>query len=98
MMLCHFVAAKLPAVAPKTWSGYRQSWDLRIGPSFATTPLDEITRETIAAWVAGLEAGPWAKVSTLRLLRSILELAVADGRIPVNPAALLLMALTENPH
>ena len=89
MMWCHFVAAKQPAVAPKTWSGYRQSWDLRIGPSFATTPLEEFTRESIAAWVAGLEAGPWAKVSTLRLLRSILELAVADGRIPVNPAALL---------
>ena len=31
--------------------------------------------------------GPWAKVSTLRLLRCVPEVAVADGRIAVNPAA-----------
>lgn len=87
MMWCHFVAAKQPAVAPKTWSGYQQAWELRIGPAWAKTPLDEITRESIAAWVAGMTVGPWAKVSTLRLLRAVLELAVADGRIAVNPAA-----------
>jgi len=81
------VVAKQPAVSPKTWSGYRQAWDLRIGPQFAMTPIGEITREVIAAWLPGLPVGPWAKVSTLRPLRSVLELAVADGRISVNPAA-----------
>ncbi len=84
---CFFVLAKKPAVSPKTWSGYEQAWKLRIEPMFGKTPIDEITREAIAEWLCDLPVGPWAKVSTLRLLRSILELAVADGRISVNPAA-----------
>lgn len=33
-----------------------------------------------------LTVGPWAKKSTLRLLRSILAIAVEDGRIRANPA------------
>ncbi len=81
-----FVVVKNPAVSAKTWSGYTQAWRLRIAPAFATTPLDEITPESIAEWLKGLTVGPWAKVATLRLLKSVLDIAVEDGRIPVNPA------------
>jgi integrase len=49
-------------------------------------PVDEITRADVQAFVDGLTVGPWAKVSTLRLLRSILDVAHQDGRIHRNPA------------
>ncbi|BBZ00082.1 hypothetical protein MFAL_35480 [Mycolicibacterium fallax] len=73
-------------MSPKTWSGYTQHWDLRIGPRFGHVPVDEITRADVQAFVDGLAVGPWAKVSTLRLLRSILDVAHQDGRIHRNPA------------
>lgn len=44
------------------------------------------TWKDIQEFVDGLRVGPWAKVSTLRLLRSVLELAREDGRIHTNPA------------
>lgn len=82
-----FVALKKPALSAKTWSGYQQAWKLRINPAFGHMPVGEITRDAIAAWVNDFEVGPWAKKSTLRLLRSILAIAVEDGRIRANPAA-----------
>ena len=82
-----YVGLKKPALSAKTWSGYQQAWKLRINPAFGTTPVGEIKRDAIAAWVTDLTVGPWAKKSTLRLLRSILAIAVEDGRIRANPAA-----------
>lgn len=71
-----------PAVSLKPWSGYTQHWQLRIAPRFSHVPVDEITRANVLAFVDGLTVGPWAKASTLRLLRSILDVAHQDGRIP----------------
>lgn len=81
-----FSASKLPAVSPKTWSGYTQHWQLRIGPRFGHVPLDEISRGDVQRFVDSLTVGPWAKVATLRLLRSILDMAREGGRIHRNPA------------
>jgi integrase len=81
-----FSESKKPAVSPKTWSGYTQHWELRIKPRFGHIPVDEINRADVQAFVDGLEVGPWAKVSTLRLLRSILDVAHQDGRTHRNPA------------
>jgi integrase len=81
-----FSDSKKPAVSPKTWSGYTQHWELRIKPRFGHVPVDEITRADVQAFVDDLTVGPWAKVSTLRLLRSILDVAHQDGRIHRNPA------------
>lgn len=81
-----FSDSKKPAVSPKTWSGYVQHWELRIAPRFGHIPVDEITRADVQAFVDGLTVGPWAKVSTLRLMRSILDVAHQDGRIHRNPA------------
>ncbi|GAB3012246.1 hypothetical protein MBOU_49520 [Mycobacterium bourgelatii] len=81
-----FTASKRPAVSPKTWSGYTQHWELRIGPRFGHVPVDEITREDVQQFIGSLSVGPWAKVATLRLLRSILDMAREDGRIHTNPA------------
>ncbi len=81
-----FSAAKRPAVSPKTWSGYSQHWELRIGPRFGHIPLEEISRSDVQNFLASLTVGPWAKLATLRLLRSILNMARDDGRIHSNPA------------
>ena len=77
----HYAETKQPAVSVKTWSGYRQSWKLRIAPAFGNVPVNEITRSSVSVWLSQLTVGPWAKVSTLRLLRCVLEVAVADGRM-----------------
>lgn len=81
-----YSASKKPAVSPKTWSGYSQHWELRIAPKFAHVPVDEINRANVQQFVDDLSVGPWAKVSTLRLLRSILEVSRNDGHIHCNPA------------
>ncbi len=81
-----FSDSKKPAVSPKTWSGYTQHWELRIKPRFGHVPVDEVTRANVQTFTDGLTVGPWAKVSTLRLLRSILDVAHQDGRIHRNPA------------
>ncbi|GAB4602010.1 tyrosine-type recombinase/integrase [Mycobacterium avium] len=82
-----FADSKKPAVSPKTWSGYTQHWKLRIAPRFAHVPVDEITRGDVQAFIDDINVGPWAKLATLRLLRSILDVAHQDGRIHRNPAA-----------
>jgi integrase len=40
----------------------------------------------VQQFIGGLTVGPWAKLATLRLLRSILDMAREDGRIHINPA------------
>jgi integrase len=81
-----YSASKRPAVSPKTWSGYTQHWELRISPCFGHVPVDEISRTDVQQFIGGLTVGPWAKLATLRLLRSILDMASEDGRIHLNPA------------
>jgi integrase len=81
-----YSASKRPAVSPKTWSGYTQHWELRIGPRFGHVPLDEISRADVQQFIDSMTVGPWAKLATLRLLRSILDMAREDGRIHTNPA------------
>ena len=81
-----YSASKQPAVSPKTWSGYAQHWELRISPRFGHVPVDEISRNDVQQFIGGLTVGPWAKLATLRLLRSILDMAREDGRIHINPA------------
>ncbi len=57
-----------------------------MSPRFGHLPLDEISRNHVQEFIDVLTVGPWAKLATLRLLRSILEMAREDGRIHVNPA------------
>ncbi|ORB76795.1 site-specific integrase, partial [Mycobacterium timonense] len=81
-----YSASKQPAVSPKTWSGYVQHWELRISPRFGHVPVDEVSRKDVQQFIGGLTVGPWARLATLRLLRSILDMAREDGRIHINPA------------
>jgi integrase len=51
----------------------------------SSATCDEISRKDVQQFVDTLTVGPWAKLATLRLLRSILEMAREDGRIHINP-------------
>ncbi len=79
-----YSASKRPGVSPKTWSGYTQHWELGISPRFGHVPVDEISRADVQQFISSLTVGPWAKLATLRLLRSILDMACEDGRIHIN--------------
>ncbi|SID09756.1 prophage integrase [Mycobacteroides abscessus subsp. abscessus] len=82
----HYAATKKPAVSPKTWSGYTQHWELRIRSRFGHVPVDEISRRDVQQFLDALTVGVRAKIQTLRLLSSILEVAREDGRIHRNPS------------
>ena len=43
--------------------------------------MDTISRADVQDFVDGLEVGPWAKASTLRLLRAVLEEARDDAAV-----------------
>lgn len=62
---------------------------LRIDPTFGDYPLNCITRDDVQAWVNRLVASG-RKPSSVRnlffVVRQVLEQAVVDGRLPVNPA------------
>ncbi|MGH3954671.1 MAG: tyrosine-type recombinase/integrase [Mycobacterium sp.] len=82
----HYAATKKHAVSPKTWSGYTQHWELRIRSRFGHVPVDEISRADVQQFLDALTVGVRAKIQTLRLLSSILEVAREDGRIHRNPS------------
>ncbi len=60
----------------------------------ATSQSTRSAAPTFSSSSSGLTVGPWAKLATLRLLRSILEMAREDGRIHINPA----QGVSAGPH
>lgn len=66
------------------------AWRLKIEPRFGRMPIVSITRAEIESWAGDLIMRGAATTSATRYLntlRSILNYAVADGRIRTNPAA-----------
>ena len=66
------------------------NWRLHVEPTFGDLPVASITKAGVARWVGALVATGASASSVnryLATLRSILAFAVADGRIPSNPAA-----------
>ncbi|TDU90400.1 site-specific recombinase XerD [Kribbella voronezhensis] len=66
-------------------------WRLHIAPRFGNFPLVSITAAEVSSWVGSqIAAGrrPSSVTRYLATLRSILNYAIADGRITVNVAAL----------
>ena len=87
-------AAYAEALAPTPLGGpvakrHKRLAGLRIDDVFGGLPLNAITRDDINEWVARQSAGG-KKPSTIRnayfLVRMVLADAVADGRLPSNPA------------
>ncbi len=74
-------------LSPMTVEGYRGLLKRNILPTFAQAPLRKITTDSVRSWHTRLvaTAGPDAAAKAYRLLRSILNTAVADDRLGRNP-------------
>jgi integrase len=64
---------------------YRLTLDNQILPDLGATPVTAITPVIIREWHAKLKTGPTQKAHAYSLLRTILNTAVADDLIAVNP-------------
>jgi integrase len=72
-------------LTPRTRSEYRKLLDKHLLPTFGDLPLDEITPVLVRNWHGGLTSGPTSQAHAYGLLRAILNTAVADDAITVNP-------------
>lgn len=74
-------------LAPMTLRGYRGLLRRRLLPTFGDVALEGIDPQTVRQWHAQLvaTAGPDSAAKSYRLLRAILNTAVADDRIARNP-------------
>jgi integrase len=72
-------------LSPSTRLLYRQSLDHWILPTFGHMPVPAITPPQVRKWNAHLATGPSAKARAYSLLRTILNTAVDDDLITVNP-------------
>ncbi|MGH3440023.1 MAG: hypothetical protein ACRDRN_26710, partial [Sciscionella sp.] len=66
---------------PLTRDKYRTSLRVHVYPTFAETPLNEITRAQVRSWYDDLDAGPTARAHAYATFRSILNTAVADDEL-----------------
>ena len=79
--------AYFPRYKPSTRTGVRSALASQLLPAFGATPLDRITRDHVLRWFdAYSRTAPGGANHALRILRRILEFAVACGHIPINPA------------
>jgi integrase len=69
---------------------YAGLWRHHLARPWADVPVDEVTPATVRSWhaKAGRTTGPTAVAQTYRLLRAILNVAVADEVISSNPCRL----------
>lgn len=71
---------------PRTVYHYRRLLDHQLLPAFADTPLRAITSEMVRDWHADLDRSkPTLRSHAYGLLRTILQTAVQDEKIPVSP-------------
>ena len=78
-------------LAPRTRELYAHLNKRLIAPTFATTPLTRITPEAVRLWHADLtsRAGALQAAKGYRLLRAVLNTAVADGLLLRNPCRIV---------
>jgi integrase len=72
---------------PRTVDGYARLLELHILPTLGAKPLRDITPAVVRDWHGGLAdtTGPTAQAQSYRLLRTVLNYALRDGEIAVNP-------------
>lgn len=75
-------------VASRTIQGYRQHWRTHLGPTFGHVSVEELTVPRIQEFVSRLAAlrSPATTRKVHRTLSLILDQAVAERRLAVNPA------------
>lgn len=79
-------------LAPRTQRGYAYLLSSRVTPTFGDVPLNEITAAKVRAWQAGelaAGAGPTAVRRARMLLGAILQHAVENEVVTVNPVAIV---------
>jgi integrase len=78
------------ALKPKTIASYESLLRSQVLPVWASTPLSRVTHSSVTAWVASMRKAGLSASRTRQayhLLTSMLDAAVADGRLARNPAA-----------
>ena len=79
--------AHFPRYKPSSRSGMNSVLNSQLVPAFGATPLDRITRNQVLHWFdAYSRTAPGGANFALRILRQILEFAIARGHIHINPA------------
>ena len=79
--------AHFPRYKPTTRRTANAVLNNQLLPAFGATPLDRITRSQVLDWFdAYSRTAPGGANHALRILRQILEFAIACGHISVNPA------------
>lgn len=76
-------------VAKATAAKNETHWRVHVEPAFGSWPLSSIQSIDVEKWVAGMvgrKIGGEATATALRLLRQVLDAAVAARKIRVNPA------------
>ena len=79
--------AHFPRYKPSTRRGVNTVLTRQLLPTFGATPLDRITRNHVLHWFeAYSRTAPGGANHALRILRQILEFAIARGILDINPA------------
>ena len=79
--------AHFPHYKPSTRSNVNRVLTRQLLPVFGATPLERITRNRVLDWFdAYSRTAPGGANHALRILRQVLEFALARGHIGVNPA------------
>ena len=79
--------AHFPRYKPSTRNGVNTTLIRQLVPAFGATPLDRITRNHVLRWFDTYsQTAPGGANHALRILRQILEFAIARGHISINPA------------
>lgn len=79
-----------PALKPKTRSGYESIVREHLMPAFGMLPVGAIKPGDVHRFLNSAEVGPGTKRNIVRVLNPIMNLAVLDGRIRVNPVTTLM--------
>ncbi|HWU45684.1 MAG TPA: tyrosine-type recombinase/integrase [Humibacter sp.] len=83
-----WLAAKKATLKPSSYSVLDTAWRVHVAPTWAHRQLGAIQHSEVQAWITGLASQRSATV-TIRacgILAGIIDGAVRDRRIPVNPA------------
>ena len=75
----------------------RHSWNGHIKPAWAATPLNALEYMALQTWLTQKVKGYETQRKVLELLRALLRDAVKDKRIPVNPAADVVVTAKQTP-
>jgi integrase len=90
-----------PELRPRTTELYQGLLDRHISPGLGHVELRQIDRAAVRLWRAALLSkgvGPVTVAKCYRLLRTIMNTAVEDGRIVVNPCQIKGAGIEESPE